>query len=302
MVTQIALGVAILLSVAAPTNGQLFRVTAAMMPYQQHVQHCLTLGGYRIATIRNEQENTDLLALLRESPNPNAPAYIGAIRQGNQWSWEDGYPWGRFIAENDGLQNPDETHLAFQVQRAEWHDWGNGAAWLRGVCRQEDTTTRAPSVTPPTPMPTQAPTQWFENAQNTAANVSALQGQVNALASSEVQISTQVASQNSDLNTLRDRVLALESQMAVMEQTRAAVLSAVSSFSSNLRQYDDTSASCIGDCNPSVEASGSSVSIKAPRGSVTIETGNPQCSAVDPCRNSIGLTAVELAFDELRNA
>lgn len=306
-------------SIVHTADAQLFRIVTQPGNFETQSQRCLALG-YRLASIRSAEENGQVLDMLRRSQNARLAAYLGGMSDGNgNWRWTDGTEWGNYIGSNDGIRGTGETHLAYQPNDGRWHDWAQGQANLRAVCRAPDTTL-SPSLSPttayPTRQPTAFPTAWYEHHQNNANNLNLLQDQVNGLAQSEADIRGIITSQGDTVVDILSRVQSLESQRVEADQrfnalsnqvaqTRSAIAAAVDSFSGTQDQYvpDAAGGTCVGDlCRPSIESLGNTVKISAPNGRVQIQTGGDLCQSVDPCRAEIGLISLENAMTELRGA
>jgi hypothetical protein len=113
-----------------------FFVDCTMRNYADSVAFCAELapgsGGATIASIHNDQENADVLAMIQAQ---GCYAYLGAESDGEgTWSWNDGSPWDYVSPQNDGLTGTGETKIAFQTN-GEWHDWGTGSSTHGVVCK-----------------------------------------------------------------------------------------------------------------------------------------------------------------------
>jgi hypothetical protein len=102
-----------------------------MRNYADSVAFCAGEGA-TIASIHNDQENEDVLAMIQEQ---GCYAYLGAESFGTgTWSWNDGSPWDYVSPLNDGINGVGEHHIAYQTN-GEWHDWGTGSSTHGVVCK-----------------------------------------------------------------------------------------------------------------------------------------------------------------------
>lgn len=150
---------------------------------------------------------------------------------------------------------------------------------------ESDAPTPAPTTTTPTP----PPTGWWEH-----SNFSVLDERIQAL---EQLLNTmpQVVNNISSLDSRLATVEALQAQVAQLNATvvqqsvtlntvRAAMLDAVDALSARSPQPQPPGTSCTGSsCVPSVTAEGRDISMRAPGGAVSIESGT--CGTIDICED-----------------
>jgi len=85
-----------------------------------------------LASIHTSEDNEAVMGLLA-----GKSAWIGALKTGTTWAWEDGDTWTSPDSErisNDGLSNHQrETRICIHSDRR-WHDWNHGEQAKGGVC------------------------------------------------------------------------------------------------------------------------------------------------------------------------
>lgn len=302
-----------IITIASVAQAAQFTVNTTLANYRDHGVACAQQGGY-LASIHSEEENTQLIALLRAASasvnRPTAVYYIGAHYEGGDWEWADGTLFDYYSRNNDGIRGTSENKIAIRANTGQWNDWQNGAGMLYAACR-----TFVPTAAPtgPTPPPTRpapsrspsvAPTFFYQHPQH-ANDIDTLQSQVNGLGSTS-------ASSRGDINALLSRMDAVEAAQTstatsmntlqnTVQQMRGAINAAVTSFQTTNGNYDFGYSVCTGsNCeSPSVEANGGLLKVKSNDGTVVFDTD--QCGEINPCQTATTADAVVSAFAQLRN-
>eukprot|EP00035_Acanthoeca_spectabilis_P023630 m.450254 g.450254 ORF g.450254 m.450254 type:complete len:182 (-) comp19952_c0_seq1:1517-2062(-) len=151
-----------------------------------------------------------------------------------------------------------------------------------------DLGTEAPTATPTSAAPTQAPTNWYEHANFSvlSSRITVLEGLLTRMTSVEAT-TTSLTTAVAEIATLRAQVASLNAtvmqQGAMLSAIRASILDVVDTLARPVTSPPSSPPPpCNGrGCRPTLVADGSNLNIQATAGGVTVTTA--QCGVFDPC-------------------